>query len=260
MAKGRWYDSDWPFRMAAYAWNTTTDATIDVEITISSANVHFWENVQADGDDIRVVTPSGTLLTYDIASFDYANRTVTIEIDNWAHGTAGERAHMLWIYYGNASALAANTSFAPASAKSGQVTQALNPLELGPVIPAIQEQPGATQPSNVIAKASSEALYIVWDVTDRLADSAYTIEGSMGLEAVTYATKDVQTGGVTVAAMYDSNEAVQPVEYQGRMYLLTFIQAGTSGTNYTLILKFGTSLLQICESRCLIKVYDVSEA
>jgi hypothetical protein len=259
MPTGKWYDEDWPFRLAAYVRNTTVTTTFDIIIPITELSAHFWENVQADLDDVRVTSAYGVLLTYDIASLDYANRSVVVEVDDF-DAEVGEKCNLIWLYYGNAAATAANTSFVTSSPKIGGAASFVNPLEAQFVHVAARAQADQTRPLDTVVKTSTEEMVVYVDVTDWLADGSYPIEGSMGLEGVLYATLDIQQAGVTVSSMYDSVQSIYPVEHAGRIYLGVHVQAGTHDNDYTGILKLTTTAGNTYEHRFLIKVYDVSEA
>jgi hypothetical protein len=260
MAKGRWLDEDWPYRMPVYVRNSSADTTYDIEIALSSLHVHFWANVKNDGSDIRVVSPSGTLLTYDLASFDYANKTVTVEVDGFS-AQAGEKVNLLWIYYGNAAAASAATTFAPSSAKTGTAPSFIDPTAAQIRMAIERPQADQTRPSNVVVKGVDEEVTVYVDVTDWLQDGAYAIEGSMGLEDIVWMTMDVEQGGVAVSSMYASVRSVSILEHSGRIWAaIGPITDGTHDNDYTGILTAFTTLSNLYQHRFLIKVYDVSEA
>ncbi len=265
-----WYNSNYKFRVPITLL-CQGGGTEDYEIDISPAHEHFWTTIQSTGYDIRVTAFDGiTLLTYDRDNFNYANRTLQIEIDNYSCG-ASSIPQFAWLYYGYDAATDGITAFVPAAAKVGRIS-----LEAPPAAYTVVcglENPGSTAPRNVITKNSAETIFVYWDITDLLAKGQNASAGSLLYEAVTYLfTSKVLVAGVDQAAMHTAVSAASSnphriLEHKGRIYLRTDAIGGASGTDYTLEITFYTTMgqatagdsIRTVVSRALLKVRDVSE-
>jgi hypothetical protein len=165
-----WYDENYPYRRAVSVDNTAAGAggTVDITFTMPVDDDLFWENVQADGDDIRICDADGfTLLTFDTASFNKTTRAGSFEVDAYA-APAGEMC-VIYIYWGYASATDGRSSFVPASALTGYVDQ----RKPGPLVfEAAEERQAALRPRNVVAKSSLETKPVYLDFTRRMAKRA----------------------------------------------------------------------------------------
>jgi len=87
-------------KRAAISVDTTGGGgSVDVTIAVPSDWDDFWTSILANGYDIVVTQADGdTLCTFDRDGYDYANRVLTLEVDNVTL-TAG-KVTVLWVYYG----------------------------------------------------------------------------------------------------------------------------------------------------------------
>ena len=114
-----WYDSNYKFR-APITLHPTAGSPQDFQIIVPPTMAIFWDNVLATGADLRVCDSDGiTLLTFDRASFVYASKTLTIEIDNYVYSSVAPV--VIWMYWGYASAADAVTVFAPVGTELGRI-------------------------------------------------------------------------------------------------------------------------------------------
>ena len=267
-----WYDSNYKFR-APMTLHPTSGGTLDFSIIVPPTMAIFWDNILATAVDLRVCDSDGiTLLTFDRNNFSYANKTLTIEIDNYAPVIVSAFPSVIWIYWGYASAADAATVFAPVGAELGRIA-----LEAPPAAYRIvcgPEPAGATKPRNTITKNSTETIYIYWDVTELLAKRQDASAQSMVFEGASQVSAaSVLVAGVDQAAMH-TNIGVGPasvvrcIEYQGRVYLRTDVIGGADATDYTLELKATTIMNRASSTvydsrtitnRALLMVRDVSE-
>lgn len=103
---GGWYDSTWSHRIeitvpAAQVDDDLTD--FPVYIDLSLLGDHFWSNVNAQGDDIRVTDGTGTTeLAVDLVSI--ATTTRTGELHFKASTLASTTNNTFYLYYGNSLA------------------------------------------------------------------------------------------------------------------------------------------------------------
>ena len=137
-----WFNANWGYRQAIVVDNLGGASTIDVTATIPADFDPFWQNVLANGFDIRVTLADGkTLATFDVDSFNQTNRTGTIEIDN-ASAADSDAMLVFWLYWGNAAAANAATTFTPSSAKTGHIVP--NCMPAGFLVTAAAARPGDT--------------------------------------------------------------------------------------------------------------------
>jgi len=256
-----WYDSAWAYRAAVTIDNSGAAGTVDVEIVVPSDWDHFWGAVQADGDDIHVTDADGqTLLSYALSGWDYANKTVTIQIDALTiPATAG--MYLVWVYYGNDAATDDSVAVTITAAVSGYIEQGVPSTHLVSVQP---ESPGSTRPRAQLQKTSSEQLAVWWDVTALLERRARAHAGRMSYEEMYGARVQITTGGTPQASMVD-NTLQRFVEANGRSYLRFWLKAGTDATTYTVELTLvtrvpTTTTYRTLEPRAMLRVQDVDEA
>jgi hypothetical protein len=240
-------------------------AAADVSIAIPKDLDHIWDNIQADGDDFRVVLSDGkTKATYQLeAGYNAATRTATIGVDNVTM-SPDDSILCLWLYYGNSTATAGAGSFTLTSAKTGVIQ-----VE-GPGVPRIiaaRARPGATKPNQELAKTTDETLFVWQRIDGMVSRRARASAAKAGRECIVYASYTVETGGSAQASMVD-NDTIRFLETpDGAFWCRMTVKAGADSTNYVLIPLYATSTdtsagvtaEQILNPRALIKVRDVSE-
>jgi hypothetical protein len=96
----------------------TTDYTDRVvTLTVGPDNKYFWENVKADGSDVRFVDTSGNLLTYNLStnggSFSYTAQTASVLV-RVPYIALGQKTS-IYLKYGNPEAVSASDSTLSAS-------------------------------------------------------------------------------------------------------------------------------------------------
>ena len=79
----------------------------------------FWDNIQSNGYDIVPITANGQTVTFQRSGFNYANRTLTLQCDSGAVEEA-EHQHIMWIYWGNATAPNSAGTVTMTTPKAGQ--------------------------------------------------------------------------------------------------------------------------------------------
>jgi hypothetical protein len=256
---GAWYDTNWEHRLLLTIDNVGgTAGAIDLtfDLSLLAAFDHFWDNIQADGDDIRMVDPDGyTLLTYDVESFNATTRTGTIEVDNYDAPAEGICA--IYLYYGYSSAADATTTVTP----SGALTIKHEPACPGfPLITAAPLEPGSTNPPTEISKTSLETLHVWWDVTAILEVGCYEFNGTQGVENVDYLQFSLEQGGTTASTAFWDETANRFVETpEGRTYLKTIVKSSTDANNYTLAALMGTTLGRVLDFRAIQRTNDPTE-
>jgi hypothetical protein len=258
------YDSAWPRRWSITVGNAAGAASGDVEVVVP-ADWDGWGVIQADGDDIRITTADGqTLVAYALSGFNYANRTVTLQIKSAAlSNTAG--MDLLWVYAGNVAATVGATAVVMVAPLTGYIETGRPSTH---IIQAQPERPGATRPRNRIQKTATEQLYVWIRVDGLLERKAEAYQGRTQHEEVRSAVVAVTLAGVAQAPMIDTTKQ-RFLERRGRngreMWVKAFIQAGTTATDYTIATSLRTvvptnTAYRLLEPRAFLAVESVSEA
>jgi len=252
------------YRLPITIDNSGAAATVDSSFDLSTLKLddHFWGNVLSSGYDLVPTLADGdTLIAFELVSFNATTRTGTLELDAIAlQATAG--MYVIWLYYGNPSATNLSSAFVPAGPVAAYADRAVPGPE---VIRFRPESAGALNPRNRIVKAASEERFVFFDVTDYLALRQVETSGTRrAFEEVFGAVFDVQVGGASQAAMFSAT-AQRFIYHRGRTYIRAKFQAGTSGTEYVVIMKLWTRVgasanHQIIEARAMLYVQNVTEA
>jgi hypothetical protein len=246
-----WYDSDWPYRCAITVDNTAGAAGA-IDITFSLDATHpFWTQAANDGDDIRITDSDGvTLLTFDTASLNVANKTGTFEVD--AFDAAASEPLVIWLYWGNLSAVDARSSFVPASAKTGYADlRRPGPL----VFEAAEERQAALRPRNVVAKNSVETKAVFFDFSRRMARRLEPYEGRDTYESIDYVVISAENNGGSASIFTETATRV----IDGSVVAVT-LAGGTHNTDYVLRAKAVTTLGHALIGSVLVRVRDTDEA
>jgi hypothetical protein len=210
---------------------TASSGTVDASIVFTPSMALFWDNVDSAGDDIRVTTANGvTPITHQLNGWDYANKALTLELDNLSVPTANEFT-IIWLYFGNAAASSTAGSFTPASAVTGYITpeRPSNRVQLGP------ERLGATTARVQYAKDSNDVAFFYVPLDIELSDRCGPdYEGADGFEGVQNWLYSVEAAGSPVASAIDVTLCrVTDCGTNGReLWARVAIQAGTDTTNY----------------------------
>ena len=248
-----WYDSNWPLRLPVSVNNLSGAGTIDASITINADVPVFWDNVRGDGFDVRFTNADGnSSLAYNRASWNYSGKSAQFDIDSIATGNS-DATVVIWMYFGNASTSDGSTSPSISGAKSGS-------LELSqpgsPRIILTPFRPGETIAQQKVTKASTEEIDVWVDCRSALQVRADPSQGSKRYEEISFATVQVTAGGVDDAGRYD--ETLTTVSDPG--WVKVRVKGGSSGTDYTLVVKIGTSTTRVLEARAIVDVQDIDES
>jgi hypothetical protein len=248
-----WYSSSWAYRWPVAVDVSTAGATSDVTIVIPTDFDHFWSNVQADGDDIRVTAADGvTLITYDIAAgFNATTRSGTIELDNMSTlvgSSQGASIQLVWVYWGNAGAASAVSAFAPAAAISGYFC-------LEAPLPAYSVQCkvepfGSTRPTqrvHLYSDAASTEHDLYFNLSPVSASRSRAYNGGFGYEAPRGVVVDVRNESTKAAVASAVLESSCRFVYTAQGELWARVRVDTSGTlsvgtDYIAILRYFSSV------------------
>lgn len=265
-----WYSeigvNPWTDRWMVTVDCSTPAATVDVTISVPATHP-LWDIIQADGDDIRVTHGDGaTKLVYDLTSFTYATRTMTIEVDGVAlTNTAG--CYVLWVYAGSANAADGSAAVAIASAKTGHLEQALPP-PAALATAARQPVPGSDTPERNWQKQPDERKYFWIDLTDLLSSRNTAIDGRTEWEEAHGIQTEISASSIAQAAMIEqgSTRLVEVLGFRGkrRQWAKVLAKAGINGTDYTVKVTILTmvptsTVNQTIESRAVLSVVAQDE-
>lgn len=243
-----WYHSDWPHRLPISVDRTGTTGANDVTISLPTTLQHLWDNVDTNGEDIRVTDADGvTLLTFDLASFNKTNQVGTLEIDGWA-GPDSEHG-LAWLYYGASGKSTGISAFSPSSAITGYIT----PEAPDRVLQLAPEQPGAANPRVIISKQIADQILLYIPVSlefSRRARGDY--QGQDSYEELKSYDFIVTDAGAAQASMV-AEASVRVVQVgTGQLYIRVLVKAGSSGSYYQ-----GELLLTSTELRVALRTFEI---
>ena len=249
-----WYDPLWKRRAAILIDNHGGASTIDVDAVVPADMPSFWDNVLASGNDIRVTDADGlTLLTFGTTGFNATTKVCTLNIDNYAVNStvAGVTA---WVYWDNAAAADARTSFSTSSAKTGYIEIGSPGSGSEAVVIAKPVSPGVDNPPHVIAKDPGEQIHVWFNVLPALRKRRIPFNKSFYLETIQSVTYDVlDSSAASVASMVDTTTV--RVLHPG--WVRVKILAGADDTNYVIQLKVSTTEARILLFYATVKVRTI---
>jgi len=243
----------------------------------------LWDNLQADGDDLRPRGWDGAAVVFSNDAPDTTNRTIAsfhLDVDDvLPSGASTDGYHAVgWLYHGNSSATSAEGSVVATKLCTNRLG---GEPDLSRVVMCVPDPPGATVPAQRISKKKDEEFDLWWDVTPALGD-APAIAGRpasrLSLAAIIMVDASTTTGtgiysasGATREPTFTEEGECHIAEVDGRLYVSYRVDAsvGTSGTDYiaklVLALRSTTdavgtqpSLFQ-AEYRCLLQIRNPVE-
>lgn len=224
-----WYDENylyrWPIAVDAVTGNDS--GSVDINVTIPPTWDWFWDNVQDDtnGYDIIVCGSDGvTLTTFQYSGFNYANRSLTIQIDAYALDGTG-KMNMIWLYWNYDGAPDETGSFTPSGPITGYIYR--EGPTYGNRLVAAPPSPGQTEPVTVLSKKTTETLRVWLDITNLLSLSPQKYNGKFGIEGVTHVSASTQ--GVTPL---ETDANTRYLYYDGRLFASAYWSGGADDTDY----------------------------
>jgi hypothetical protein len=248
-----WYDKDWNRRAAILVDNHAGSSQIDIDAALPSDWPNFWDNVQTNGEDVRVTDGAGTALTYQLVSFNSTTKVGNVQVDDYSapSSTAGV---VVWIYWDNANAADAQGSFTASTPKSGYVALGQPGSGSEYVINGLPEAAGVDNSRTILSKHPDEVIHVWWNLTPSLLKRRVQNEESLLLEEVDTATYSVLNDqDVAQAGMIDTTSvrALHPG------WVRTTIQAGADDTNYVAKLTVKTTELRTLTFHATVKVRTI---
>ncbi len=253
-----WFNSNWTRRAPITVNGSAVAAgSKDVTIVLPSDWDEFWDNVQSSGDDVRVCDADGrTALTYDLAGFNSATKTGTVEVDNWTMSQSNEM-HVLWIYWDYPSATDSKTPFTPSAALAGDVT----PERPGfPTFRARPQKSGATTVVDTVSKTTLETIFVWLELPDMVRRCG-NFNNRDSWEEVESINVTVERGDSEEASLFDETDTrmVECAIRGFRQFIRVAIKGGTATNNYVCIVTITTDQRRVIDRRFQIKVNDAAE-
>ena len=119
-----WYSTNYLQRaqvaidLPVAAGGAGTNVQTDLEITVPPDFPAFWDNIRNDAFDVILVSPTNAILTFKRLTFDYANRQLTLQVDNFTYKNY-ESVGTCWLYWNYSSATDLASSFSASSPQNG---------------------------------------------------------------------------------------------------------------------------------------------
>jgi hypothetical protein len=226
---------------------------VDVQFTLPTDWAKFWDNVQADLDDVRVTAADGsTELVFDITSLNYNNKAATLRIDgySWANSAWGTNAGAAvanrlvvgWIYYGNSAASSGQgANVAVSSAKSMNLGLAMPQSGQISNITCRKQKEGQLVPVDTVVKQSGEITRIAWNLSDVVMRRARRHERSKALEEIAWLEVKVeQIDGNNLIDRTSTMTDRAGIKMVNPWTVIQEVKAGSNSTTYLLTLTVGT--------------------
>ena len=162
----------------------------------------------------------------------------------------------------NSAASDAAVATTIASAETGEIELAIPPASHSVRVGI--EQLGDDRPRRRLQKGASEQLFMGFNVRPMLRRRSLASASHKVYEEIFYALVTVETGGSPQASMIDGAKQ-RFIEVGGALWIVAFVKAGTTATDYTIILEINTYIPtetthRILEPRVFLRVKDVAEA
>lgn len=268
-----WYDADWKFRIPLTVANHSGVAAPEGQITIPKSLGKFWENVQADFDDVVVTAADGvTLLDWAFhgGTPSQANRTATIQIDDYAvsdlYGNDAASASVgAFLYWGNDDdqlASSANNSINITTTPKTVHVEVADPLSSSTafVVPCKGIEVGQAYNHAEFRKPANETTRIYWDLSGVVMSLARPNQRSRHNEEIAYVKAIIydEDGANTTSAMTTLNSIAIGPDYVVQMP----ITAGDHEKRYSIHLTAGlvdeAGGLRITDQRATLHVRNVA--
>lgn len=257
------------YREGGYTWKYSAAITVDarswssgaveISVPIPADWDAFWTTInQTDARDVRVLSADGlTKLTYDIvktgpAAIDagaITSRDGRLRISGWTPPLAA--MCRLVVVWGQSSVSSGAGSPTFASPINGYIALGL-PARGWMAMPP---QAGRTKPVAKFAKGATEQIVLGLDVGGLVDTRATAHARSRSLGAISYASYVVHAAGTPQGGMVDAS-TLRFID-ETRCYFL--VNAGSSGTTYTIVPTVVLTSSQTLIPRALLEVRDLTE-
>ena len=242
----------WKRRASVSVDNTAgAGGVIDIEFTIPATFDQFWSEIDAAGAELRICDADGTTkLTYALSGFNKTTRAGTFQVDGYTAPAAGML--QLFAYWNSSGAAAGSAAVVIAAPKTGYVQDCGPPPD---VVLVTMQRPGDTKPARKTQKGSDETRRIAFDLGPSLQRRRAPSAKRHHCDEIDYATYAVNLAGTPQAAMVT---ATRTRFYAGRLVIVE-IKAGTSASDYTIVVTVRTTEGDTLGARALLQIKDQSE-
>ena len=247
-----WWDSAYKYR-----WPGSFDlsggggglASYDVEIIIESKWDAFWDNIMSNAHDVVPVSANGNVCTFGRASFDFANRTLTLQIDALAVDDA-QYQHVIWVYWGNASAVDLSPGIVTiTSPKAGSIFMG-RPVNM--VVAGNTNSAGGAAPTASFSKPDSQESYVWFRYSDVMSKRASPYNKFTSFEGPLYFQGYVYVSGVSAGPVPSMVDETKNRIVPG--FIGIYVKAGTDEKDYTVICNVYTTEYEVYSFRALLQV------
>lgn len=265
MSRYCYSDGEFALRRMALTVDNSAGAVAAIDFVANLGTLipdvdEFWNNVQPDGYDVRMVDPDGkTALTFSRGTWSKTNRTGVFSVDGYQAPAA--KPLLIWLVWGKPSAGATDVSGAVTISSAKTVYAFLaDPMAADPALRvegAARQRSRATQPQAHARKETAETIY-VFHRSPWLVRSALTAYGSaVDFDAPQSAAHDVtDTNGSDQSTMYTAaggRWATGPGPDYSPWYAFP-VTGGTDDTTYTHRVVFTTEAGEVIRTTGAIRV------
>jgi hypothetical protein len=249
-----WYSDSWGYRIPVSIDNTSGATTHDATITVPYDAELFWDNCETDGHDVRFTKSDGmTALAYNRATWNHGNRSAVFNVDS-VTCASNDATAVMFMYFGNNSASDGSTSPTISSAKTGAIELACHTG--GQTVLLKPFRPGEVIAQQVITKTASEAIDVWIDCRRALQTRCESFSKSRRYEEIDYIQVSVLADGADQSGQYDETKTTLSDPGWAKVR----VKAGSSGTDYTLVVTIGTSTTRVLQARAVVDVQDIDES
>lgn len=234
----------WGRRAVISIDNTAGASSSDVDINIPQGWDDFWDNIDASGNELRVVQSNGQQLATWIVddgsggAFDKTNRLGRLRLDNYSMPATANTTVVAWLYFNpTGTAGSAAGSFTPATPINGYIERGKPGTRALAYLPTQFDQ---TNPRLTFVKGASEEIFLWFNYGRILSPAIGRHNQGPWWEGCYYASGEVvNTSEVAQASMISAADN-RFLEDGQNFWFKMKVQAGTDGNNYTARADFRT--------------------
>ena len=225
-------------------------STVNCDLTISVPQdlPTFWENIRSDGFDAILVNNQNSLLTFKRNTFNFGNRQLVLEVDNFAYSNY-ESVGMCWLYWNYSSATDLAGSFTASSPRNGVIFLG-TPMNRV-VRPDRNLGNSSNSPSAIFTKTNADKTYIWFEIGSLLNRRSTPYQEKMNLENIDYILPYTINAAGSDEGNLTKNETVIVNGYIGILFI-----GGTANATYLAGCKVKTTLNQEFNLNCWLQIKE----
>ena len=223
-------------------------ATKDISITVPSNFDPFWTNIRSDAFDAILVSHDNNLLTFKRASFNYANRQLTFEVDAFVYDNKENSTGLIFLYWNYSSATDLASVFTASSPMQASIFLGTPRGRLVMGDPTGNNT--SNSPSATVQKSVDENVYVWFQYSTLLNRMKAPYNNRVFFESIKQVNVfSFDSTGTDSSGRFDALETVFSSGYIGIM-----AKGGTNNTTYLLGAFITTSLFQEIQVKCYLEV------